>query len=152
MDRLFERLAGLLRGLGVLGGRPGPEGPRDPGRGTAARSSSADPLLREAQEELEEYLRRGPAARATGRDPGRAGRERPRPGSVPERLRRDFANLGLEPSASIEQARRAHRQLLSRYHPDRFARDPEKQRLATRITQLLNASFRRIRDSRRTTD
>jgi hypothetical protein len=37
-------------------------------------------------------------------------------------------------------------------HPDRFAREPEKQRLATRITQILNASFRRIRDCRRAAD
>jgi DnaJ-class molecular chaperone len=64
---------------------------------------------------------------------------------VPEPLRRDFANLGLKPSASPEQVRLAHRQMLSRYHPDRFAGDPEKQRLATRITQILNASFHRIR-------
>jgi DnaJ-domain-containing protein 1 len=112
--------------------------------------------LREAQRELEEYLRAGFAAtgrtadqaaagRATGRDSGQAGSGRASPGSVPERLRRDYANLGLPPSASLEQVHRAHRQLLSRYHPDRFARDPEKQRLATRITQILNASFRRIR-------
>jgi DnaJ-domain-containing protein 1 len=129
MDRLFDRLAGLLRGLGILGG------PGSPGGQAAAGRSPVDPLLREAQQEIEEYLRM---------DPGR----RP-PGPVPERLRQDFANFGLEPSASPEQVQRAHRQLLSRYHPDRFAGDPEKQRLATRITQILNASFRRIRAYRR---
>jgi curved DNA-binding protein CbpA len=35
---------------------------------------------------------------------------------------------------------------LRRYHPDRYGRDPEKQALATQITQRLNDSFRRIRD------
>ncbi len=137
MDRLFDRLGELLRGLGVLGG------PRSSGGRTVARNPAADPLLREAQQELEEYLRAG---RAGGQDPGGTGPGRRLPGPVPERLRRDFANLGLKPSASLEQVRRAHRQLLSRYHPDRFAQDPERQRLATRITQILNASFRRIRD------
>ncbi len=143
MDRLFERLAELLRGLGVLGGLSGRTAPRNP---------AVDPLLREAQQELEEYLQnsqRAAGRSAAGSDARRAGPERRRTGPVPERLRRDFANLGLEPSASPEQVRLAHRQLLSRYHPDRFALDPEKQRLATRITQLLNASFRRIRDSLR---
>ncbi len=147
MDRLFDRLGELLRGLGVLGSRRGPEGTRGPGGRTAAGNPAADPLLREAQEELEEYLPGG--RNAAGRS---AGAGQLPPGAVPERLRRDFANLGLEPSASPEQVRRAHRQLLSRYHPDRFARDSEKQRLATRITQLLNASFRRIRDFRTPTD
>ncbi len=137
MDRLFERLAELLHGLGVLGGPRGPVGR------TAVRNPAADPLLREARQELEEYLRSGSAA---GPDPGRTSPGRRPPVQVPERLRRDFANLGLKPSASLQQVRRAHRQLLSRYHPDRFALDPEKQRLANRITQLLNASFRRIRD------
>ena len=134
MDGLFDRLGGWLRGLG--------------GR-TATRHPAADPLLREAERELEEYLRTG---RAPGPDPGRAAFGRRRPGPVPERLRRDFANLGLEPSASLEQVRRAHRQLLSRYHPDRFAQDTDKQLLATRITQILNASFRRIRDFRPAAD
>jgi DnaJ-domain-containing protein 1 len=135
MDRLFDRLGELLHGL----------------RGeAAARLPAGDPFLREAEQELEEYLRTGRNPRRP--DPGRSnlgGRGR---GTVPEAVRRDFANLGLEPSASLEQVRRAHRQLLSRYHPDRFAPDPEKQRLATRITQILNASFRRIRDFRPAAD
>jgi DnaJ like chaperone protein len=141
IDRLFDLLGELLRRLG---------GPRSR---AAARPAADDPLLREAERELEEYLRtaRTAGAKSGGPGPGRQGsgradraREGTRP--VPEALRRDFANLGLGPSASLEEVRRAHRRLLARYHPDRFARDPEKQRLATRITQILNTSFRRIRD------
>jgi DnaJ-domain-containing protein 1 len=140
MDRLFDRLGELLRGLGMLGGS------RNPDEQVSTGNPEANHFLREAERELEEYLRSG---RAAGPDPDRAGLGRRRRGPVPEALRRDFANLGLEPSASLEQVRLAHRQLLSMYHPDRFAQDPEKQRLATRITQILNASFRRIRDYRR---
>jgi DnaJ-domain-containing protein 1 len=135
MNRLFDRLGELLRGL----------------RGeAAARAPAADPFLREAERELEEYLRTGRAPRRP--DPGRPGLGGRGQGPVPEALRLDFANLGLEPSASFEQVRRARRQLLSRYHPDRFAQDPEKQRLATRITQILNNSFRHIRDFRQAAD
>jgi DnaJ-domain-containing protein 1 len=124
MDRLFDRLGELLRSL--AGGTRGP-GPQ------------ADPFLREAERELEEYLRTGHTQAGVGE------RRRP-PSPMPESLRRDFANLELDPSAGFEEARRAHRRLLARYHPDRYGRDPEKQRLATQITQRLNASFRRIRD------
>jgi DnaJ-domain-containing protein 1 len=125
MDRLFDLLAGLLRG----GGKSDPAG---------------NPLLQEAERELEEYLRSG------GPHPGRpqaGGRD-----SVPEPLRGDFANLGLKPGASLEEVRRAHRRLLARYHPDRYARNPQQQDLATQISQRLNASFRRLREFLRRPD
>jgi DnaJ-domain-containing protein 1 len=140
LDRLFDRLGELLRSLGIVGGPP------EPGGRASTGNPAADPFLREAEQELEDYLRTGSAA---GPGPERAGSGRQGRGPAPEALRRDFANLGLEPSASLEQVRRAHRQLLSRYHPDRFAGDPEMQRLSTRIAQILNDSFRRIQDYRR---
>jgi DnaJ-domain-containing protein 1 len=124
MDRLFDRLGELLRGLAA-------------GKTDRARVPAADPFLREAEQELDEYLRTGRSGTGAG---GRV------PSSVPETLRRDFANLDLPPTARLEEVHRAHRRLLGKYHPDRYARDPEKQRLATQITQRLNASFRRIQD------
>ena len=33
------------------------------------------------------------------------------------------------------------------YHPDRYADDPERQRVATQISAKLNASFNRIREA-----
>jgi len=144
MDRLFDRLGELLRRL------PGGAAARGLRGDTAARAAAADPFLREAEEKLEEYLRTGRTGsgwRSPGPDPARHS-----PSPVPESLRRDFANLGLEPTASLEQVHRAHRHLFSSYHPDRFPREPEKQLLATRIAQILNSSFRRIRDYRRAAD
>lgn len=130
MDRLFDRLGELLRGL-----------PQEAPREARAPGPGADPFLREAEAELEEYLRTGrPKPERGGR--GRGSSTTPRP----EFLRPDYANLDLDPGAPFEEVRRAHRRLLRRYHPDRYGRDPEKQALATQITQRLNASFRRIRD------
>jgi DnaJ-domain-containing protein 1 len=126
MDRLFDRLGEMLRGLAA-------------GKADRARGPAPDPFLREAEQELDEYLRSGRSGTGVG------GRGRT-PSSAPESLRRDFANLDLPPTARLEEARRAHHRLLGKYHPDRYARDPEKQRLATQITQRLNASFRRIQD------
>lgn len=90
---------------------------------------------------MEEYLRTGrPKPERLGR--GRGSSTSP----TPEILRPDYANLQLDPGAPFEEVRRAHRRFLRRYHPDRYGRDPEKQALATQITQRLNDSFRRIRD------
>lgn len=49
-----------------------------------------------------------------------------------------YANLELPYGASREAVRAARRRLLSRYHPDRFANDPNKARLANDLVQRLN--------------
>ncbi len=129
MDRFFDALGDFLRSL--------LEGNRSSGY------DSRDPDVREAMEELDEYLRTGQSRLRSGPDPRRESRQeaQPRPS---ESLRRDYANLEVHFGAAFEEVRAAHRRLLRRYHPDRFARDPEKQRLATEITQKINESFQRI--------
>lgn len=49
-----------------------------------------------------------------------------------------YANLELPYGASREAVRSARRRLLSRYHPDRFANDPNKARLANDLVRRLN--------------
>jgi DnaJ-domain-containing protein 1 len=136
LDRLFSRLGDIVLALLARS---------SPGRG---RSAGSDPFLREAEEELEGYLR--------GRNPRPSRREQSGPpppaARPPAHLLRDYANLEVDPGASFEEVRRAHRRLIRRYHPDRFGADPEKQRLATEISQRLNDSLRRIRDFRSTSD
>lgn len=74
-----------------------------------------------------------------------------------ERLRRDMGNQGpLAYVAKIRQAyarlevpvgsdwetvRRSYRQLMRQYHPDRHADDPERERLATEISQHLTVAY-----------
>jgi curved DNA-binding protein CbpA len=43
------------------------------------------------------------------------------------------------PGASIEEADRKRRELIKRYHPDRFS-DPEQRARAERITAEINAA------------
>ncbi len=122
------------------------------------RSARPDAYLREAEEELEAYLRGrnprgGPGAEYARQSRGEESESGSHaPSHPPARLRRDYANLEVAPGASFEEVRRAHRRMIRRYHPDRFGSDPEKQRLATEITQRLNDSFRRIRDFLRPSD
>ena len=127
MENIFDRLGELLKGLFSEG-----DGHQD---GHSAR----DPDLEAAWKELDDYLRAGngsPRENETG--------SRPRP-VADEHLRRDYANLEVPFGADIEEVRRSYKSLVLRYHPDRFAADPEKQAIALEITKKINESFERIR-------
>lgn len=49
-----------------------------------------------------------------------------------------YANLELPYGADREAVRGARRRLLARYHPDRFATDPEKARVAHDLVRQIN--------------
>ena len=89
-------------------------------------------------DELEEFL-------ATGRSRPSAAASAPKPDPLSDELRRDFAILRSSPDDSLDKIRKAYKHLLRDYHPDRHFGDPEKQRIATEVTQKLNASYRRVR-------
>ncbi len=153
-DRLAEFLRSLMgnkgdEGTGRTGNRSG-AGAGYPGSDPGYR----DPDLRAAWEELEDYMRGGSG---TAGQPGGAagersgpwsrgdGRRRPEP-PVDESLRQDFANLEVPFGADIETVRRSYKAMILKYHPDKFAGDPEKQRVALEITKKINESFERIRN------
>ena len=50
-----------------------------------------------------------------------------------------YNRLGLGPGASIEEVDKKRRELIKRFHPDRFS-DPEKRKRAERITAEINAA------------
>ena len=107
-----------------------------------------DSFYSEAWEELEEYLRTG-EERPRPTDDGAAGRggsggpARERPQAAAQ----DYRNLELEPGTDFATVKQAYRRLMRTYHPDRYAHDPERQRVATEISAKLNASFNRIREA-----
>lgn len=69
---------------------------------------------------------------------GRAGHS----GSNPEADRiRWYRTLELEPGADLQAVRKAYRRLLKQYHPDKFAKDPEKYKVATEVTRNITAAY-----------
>lgn len=106
-----------------------------------------DRFYSEAWEELEEYLRTG-ESRDRSADSGSAGGAAGADASS-SAAAQDYRNLELEPGADFETVKRAYRRLMRTYHPDRYADDPERQRVATEISAKLNASFNRIRAASR---
>ena len=59
-------------------------------------------------------------------------------------LARACAELGLTPSASLREAKRAYRKLVKRWHPDRFANDPQAQAEATLRLQRISEAYQAI--------
>jgi hypothetical protein len=141
VDGFIDRLADLLKSL-LGGGEGGREGVP---RGSSPHSEGpryVDPDLRDAWEELDVFMRGGTGGRAD-RGEGRQAR-RPRP-PADESLRQDYANLEVAFGADIDTVRKSYKTLMMRYHPDKHAGNPEKQRVALEITKKINESFERIR-------
>lgn len=70
------------------------------------------------------------------RDVGRDG-----PLAYVAKIRQAYARLEVPVGSDWETVRRSYRQLMRRYHPDRHADDPERERLATKIAQNLTVSY-----------
>jgi DnaJ-domain-containing protein 1 len=87
-------------------------------------------------------MRGGTGARARRGEGSQARRPRP---PADESLRQDYANLEVPFGADIETVKKSYKTLMMRYHPDKHAGNPEKQRVALEITKKINESFERIR-------
>ncbi len=123
-------------------------------RGEALRGAF-EAALRGATEEWRSSEQRRTAGRAAGRaaEEQRGARERTsggpsdgwRPSSAfpprryPPNVLAAYDRLGLMPGASIEEVDKKRRELVKRYHPDRFS-EPEKRARAERITAEINAA------------
>jgi DnaJ-domain-containing protein 1 len=61
------------------------------------------------------------------------------PRKYPPNILSAYDRLGLVPGASMEEVDRKRRELVKRFHPDRFS-DPEKRARAERVTAEINAA------------
>lgn len=98
-----------------------------------AKAGKAARHARDAAEEMWERAFEA-SQRARGAAP-------PRPRSTEADRLRWYRTLELEPGASMEEVRRSYRRLLKQYHPDRFAKDPEKYKVATEVTRNITAAY-----------
>jgi DnaJ-domain-containing protein 1 len=61
------------------------------------------------------------------------------PRKFPPQVLKAYERLGLLPGADLEEISRKRRDLIKRYHPDRFS-DPDKRTRAERLTAEINAA------------
>jgi DnaJ-domain-containing protein 1 len=73
---------------------------------------------------------------------GTGGRGGPRPWTVPgDPVAKAYAALEVPPGSNFETVRKAYRNLMRKYHPDRHTASPEKQKAANELAQKLTASY-----------
>ncbi|MEK7484160.1 MAG: DnaJ domain-containing protein [Planctomycetota bacterium] len=65
---------------------------------------------------------------------------------VDSKLAQYYANLEVPSGASLEEIRRAYRQLIKQYHPDLYENDPNKRQTAEQILKKLNEAFSYLED------
>jgi DnaJ-domain-containing protein 1 len=114
-------------------------------RGSYGRRFSSDPDIAEAVEELEEFL--GGRTRSGGRktaDWSGVHTAPPKKPQIPEALRPDFAELGVEFGANAEKCKSAYKRLLNIHHPDRHASHEGNMKKATAKSAKINAAYERI--------
>ena len=79
------------------------------------------------------------------------GSQRPSSSESPRSPKDPYAVLGCSPSASDEEIRKCYREMLGRYHPDKFIGqklDPEFIRLAERKFQEIQEAYETLRRRR----
>ncbi len=107
-----------------------------------------DPDMAEAWEELDEYLKTGSSTKREGSS-GDGSRYRSYGSSNTrdelEALRKDYTNLEVPFGASFEEVRKSYKNLLRKYHPDKYANDPNKLKITTEITKKINESYQKIK-------
>lgn len=169
MDRFFDRLGDVIKNF------LDDEDDRLFGQDRRA-TSSGDPDLDAAYDELDEFLKTGKNRPSTGGTGSTAGSARtsawadPREGGgadswntrfreqakgggmgkTSEVLRGDFAELGVPFGSSAEVCKAAYKKLLKLHHPDRHAGHPGNMKKATEKSARINAAYQRIEQWRET--
>src|SRR5512138_1426140 len=63
------------------------------------------------------------------------------------RLRSFYDILGMRPGASFREVRQSYLRLVREWHPDRFADDPPRQRLAQERLKTINEAYRVLEEA-----
>jgi DnaJ-domain-containing protein 1 len=65
----------------------------------------------------------------------------PRPSGPVDEVARAYAVLEVKPGSDFETVRKSYRTLMRKYHPDRHASSPDKQKAATELAQKLSEAY-----------
>ena len=65
-----------------------------------------------------------------------------------DELAREYATLGVSPGSSHHEVRKRYKALVRKWHPDRFASDPQGQAEAAVRMRTINDAFRSVLSSR----
>jgi DnaJ-domain-containing protein 1 len=127
-------------------------------RREAAERAAADSYTKEAWEEVEQAVKNGTGRyRTTGRRStgtyrratgfGAGGRRTSTSTSQTRdpRLAQLYAQLECPYGADLTAVRKAYRAMMRKYHPDMHSGNPDKQRVATELSQRLTMAYNELR-------
>lgn len=69
-----------------------------------------------------------------------------------EEILKAYRTLGVQPGASQKQIKKAYRDLVKRWHPDQFAKDPHHREEAEQKLRVINIAFERLQEAGSTFD
>ena len=142
MDKIFERLANLAKSFFNDLVNDDPDG-----SGTKRRQY-VDPDEQAAWDELNDFLDDEESSSSSSSSRGREYRQQYAGNSgrsTPDsEMQQAFKNLEVPFGTPFDKVKKAYKTLLKKYHPDRYANDPEKFKFATEYTKKINESFDRI--------
>ncbi len=64
---------------------------------------------------------------------------------VPKSIEEALGVFDLSPPSSLKQVERRKREILLQYHPDKYNSHPEKEKIATEFTQILNEAYQKLK-------
>lgn len=129
----FRDALGSDRLRELLNSQPEPETEVDPAESVGSKAGKRARRFRDAAEDAWE--------RAYENARNRAGVRGNPPADPAADRRRWYRDLELEPGADLKTVRKAYRRLLVKYHPDRYANDPNKLKVATEVTRKLTEAY-----------
>jgi DnaJ-domain-containing protein 1 len=137
LDQIFDRLTNLFRTLFT-------EDPFDSDEYKKTRNRYYDPDLQDAWDELDDFLNEGKSGSSTSYEHKKSNNHYIDPEL--EALKKDYANLEVDFQTPFPEVKKSYKRLLTKYHPDRFANNPKKLKIATEISKKINQSYQLIKD------
>ena len=134
MSQIFDRLGNLIKSAFSA----------DPDDfDFSSTNSSMDPDMQAAWDELNDFLNEDDfddtqSARSSNRT--RTDRS-----SIPSDIADAFKTLEVPAGSTLEQVKHGYKKMAIKYHPDRFANNPEKLKNATEMMKRLNVAYSKIK-------
>jgi activator of 2-hydroxyglutaryl-CoA dehydratase len=109
-----------------------------------ARKQAERAAARKREQEKEAERKKEQEREAEQRWEQKQAKAKTPPPHMPEDLRKDFTELGIDFGSALLDCKSAYKTLLKKHHPDRHAGHPRNMKKATEKSVRINVSYRRI--------